>query len=278
MATEIFVSRIDQPLRKVAIITGGASGIGRALSQELARRDVAVVVADKDAQAAQALAVHIEEAGGHVKWTAVDVTNAGEAQKLVQDTLKREGRIDFMFNNAGVAPSGDFRDMSLDAWRKIVDVNLNAAIYGSAAVYPAMIRQGAGHIVNTASLAGLIPAPGMALYTATKYAVVGFSTALRAEAGAFGVRVSVACPAFVRTNIRRTTAALLGAEAIDPTHDRLIVRIDPMDCARSILKGVERNKAIIVVPFYAGLAWRLYRLFPALFVNVFNPMIARKAR
>jgi short-subunit dehydrogenase len=268
---------MDQLWGKVAIITGGASGIGRALSQELARRGAVVVIADIDSRGAECLAERVMTAGGEASWAAVDVTKPDEVQQLVHAALQREGRIDFMFNVAGLGPSGGFQGVSVCAWQKTSDINLNGVVYGCAAVYPEMIRQGFGHIVNTASLAGLIPAPTMAVYSATKYAVVGFSTSLRAEARAFGVNVTVVCPAWVSTNIRPTTRAILGAESVHPLQDQLTDRVSPEECAKGVIQGVLRNRAIVVLPRYAGLAWRLYRLFPSLWDELISPWIARKA-
>lgn len=269
---------MDSFASKITIVTGGASGIGAGLCQELAQRGARVVIADINAEGAEALAGRIHASGGVARSTTCDVTEAGAIQRVVDDTLQREGRIDFMFNNAGIGPSGDFRSFSPTDWQAIVDLNLSAIVLGSAAVYGPMVTQGFGHIINTASLGGLIPAPTMALYSATKFAVVGFSTALRAEARAHGVRVSAACPAFVRTRIRETTRARLGPQAVQPLHDQLAVRIEAADCARAILRGVARNATIITVPGYAGLAWWVYRLAPALFDDVLNPLLARPIR
>ena len=106
-----------------------------------------------------------------------------------------------MFNNAGIGVAGEVRNLSLGHWRKAIDINLWGVIHGTTAAYAAMLRQGSGHIVNTASAAGLIGEPGLAPYSVTKSAVVALSTALRAEADAFGVRVSVVCPGFMDTAI-----------------------------------------------------------------------------
>jgi NAD(P)-dependent dehydrogenase (short-subunit alcohol dehydrogenase family) len=181
-----------------AIVTGGASGIGRALSEALARRGAPVVVADRNADGAAEVARAIVAAGGSARSEALDVTDAAAVERLVDETAREHGRVDLMFNNAGIAIIGEETDVSLDDWRKVVDVNLWGVVHGIRAAYPRMVRQGSGHIVNTASLAGLSPAPFEISYTATKYAVVGLSRALRAEAAAHGVKVSVVCPGFIQ--------------------------------------------------------------------------------
>src|ERR1035441_59347 len=154
------------------------------------------------------------------------------------------------------------RDLSLDHWRKCIDINLWGVIYGTTAAYAAMLRQGSGHIVNTASAAGLIGEPGLTPYSVTKSAVVALSTALRAEADGSGVRVSVVCPGFVDTAIYENAIGVKidKAEFLAKLPVRLV---SAADAARAILRGVERNEAIIVFPFYARLLWWLTRINPS---------------
>lgn len=187
---------------KVAIVTGGASGIGRALGQELAQRGARVVLADINGQSAQATADAMTSAGGRARAAAVDVRDADAVQRLVTETAATYGRLDYMFNNAGVALAGKTRDMTLADWNRLIDVNLRGVVHGVVAAYPVMIAQGFGHIVNTASAAGITPTPGLTGYATTKHAVVGLSTSLRGEAARHGVRVSVVCPGLIDTPIK----------------------------------------------------------------------------
>lgn len=246
---------------QVAIVTGGASGIGRALCEELARRGARAVVADINLAGAQAVAAAINAGGGRAAAALLDVTRAADVARLVEDTARVHGRLDYMFNNAGIGVGGEVRDLSLDLWRQAIDINLWGVIYGTTAAYAVMLRQGSGHIVNTASLAGLTGEPGLTAYSVTKSAVVALSTALRAEAEGFGVRVSVVCPGFVNTAIFDNA---VGVE-IDKAEflAKLPVKLLPAaDAARAILRGVARNQAIIVFPFYARLLWWLTRMHP----------------
>ena len=189
---------------KIAIVTGGASGIGRALCEELGRRGAQVVVADINMEGAERTASTITAAGGRVRAVHVDVTKAEDVRRLIQETASAHGRLDFMFNNAGIVTVGEVRDMDLGHWHRILDINLMGVIYGTTAAYALMIKQGFGHIVNTASAAGLGPFPLLASYVMTKHAVVGLSTTLRLEGAGLGVKVSVVCPGFVRTEIFNT--------------------------------------------------------------------------
>jgi NAD(P)-dependent dehydrogenase (short-subunit alcohol dehydrogenase family) len=258
---------------RVAIVTGGASGIGRALCEELARRGALVVAADIDCDGAQAAASAIAANGGRSAAALLEVTRAADVERLVEDTVRTHGRLDYMFNNAGIGVAGEVRDLSLDHWRKAIDINLWGVIYGTTAAYTAMLRQGSGHIVNTASAAGLIGEPGLAPYSVTKSAVVALSTALRAEAEGFGVRVSVVCPGFV------DTAIFENAIGVKVDKDRFLAKlpvrlVSAADAARAILRGVEHNEAIIVFPFYARLLWWLTRINPSALGGFHRKMLA----
>jgi len=248
---------------KIAIVTGGASGIGRALCEELGRRGAAaVIVADVNTEGAEQAAAAIQ----HGEAASVDVAREGDLQQLVDRTVAQHGRLDLMINNAGITICGEVRDLTLDHWRRMLDVNLWGVIYGTTAAYRVMVEQCSGHIVNVASLDGLAPMPLATPYTAAKHAVVGLSTALQIEAADLGVRVSVACPGTVRTNIidSATFVGINRDEAIAEMQSGFKMA-DPIDCARAILRGVERNQAIIVDTRLNRVFWRLHRLSPTLY-------------
>lgn len=257
---------------QVAIVTGGASGIGRALCEELAHRGAVAVVADIDYHGAQAVASAIVARGGRAAAASLDVTSAADVERLVEDTARARGRLDYMFNNAGIGVAGEVRHLSLEHWRKCMDINLWGVIHGTAAAYRAMLRHGSGHIVNTASAAGLIGEPGLAPYSAAKSAVVALSAALRAEAAAFGVRVSVVCPGFVDTAIYQNAIGVTIDK--DEFLAKLPVRlVSAPDAARAILRGVERNAAIIVFPLYVRLLWWLFRIHPGALAGFHRRML-----
>ena len=258
---------------QVSIITGGASGIGRALALELGRRGATVVVSDIDLAGAEAVATAINAMRPDAASAErLDVSDAEAVAALVRGTVERHGRLDLMFNNAGISITGDARDLSIAQWRRVIDINLMGVIYGSDAAYKAMAAQGSGHIINIASLAGLVPFPTNAPYGATKHAVVGLSQALRAEGEDLGVRVSVVCPGFVDSNIFNAT------EVVNASREKLMgnipfrkVSVD--EAAQSILDGVARNRALIVFPAYAQLLWWGYRLVPDLLAPLGRKLI-----
>jgi NAD(P)-dependent dehydrogenase (short-subunit alcohol dehydrogenase family) len=248
---------------KVAIVTGAASGIGRALCDELSLSGAILVMADINGDSLQQAVAEINRSGGRATPARLDVTRAEAVQALVDQTVVAQSRLDYMFNNAGIGVAGEVRDLSLDHWRRIIDVNLMGVIYGTSAAYAAMVKQGFGHIVNTASLAGLIGSPMMTPYATTKYAVVGLSTSLRVEGEQLGVKVSAVCPGFIQTGIF-DAATYINTRQADIEAKLPFKPLAAAKAARHILRGVARNRAIIAFPFYARLAWRLQRLHPAL--------------
>ncbi len=248
---------------KAAIVTGGASGIGQMLCEELAARGAIVIVADLNLDGAQRAASTTIESGGRARAESLDVSNADAVRDLVDRVAGEHGRLDFMFNNAGIGVGGEVRDLSPEHWRRIVEINLFGVISGTSAAYSVMVKQGFGHIVNTASVAGLIGSPTMTPYATTKYAVVGLSTSLRSEAERLGVRVSVVCPGFIQTGIYDAATLVKGDKAAFLSQIPFKL-MDARSAARKILRGVERNRAIIVFPFYARLLWWLARINPSL--------------
>jgi NAD(P)-dependent dehydrogenase (short-subunit alcohol dehydrogenase family) len=251
---------------QVSVVTGGGSGIGRAIATELARRGSHVVVADLDGARAKQVA---DELGDRGSAAEVDVVDAEAVQALVAQTAERHGRLDVMVNNAGVAIGGLLEELDERHWTKALDVNLRGVINGVSAAYPVMSAQRSGHILNTASLAGLIPAPAMLPYTTTKHAVVGLSTALRAEAASRGVRVSVLCPAFVDTplldEVYAAPASFGGGSSVRSQVRLMQPRFLTAEVvAARAVDGLASNKAVIPVGWLAHSLWRLNRYAPPL--------------
>jgi NAD(P)-dependent dehydrogenase (short-subunit alcohol dehydrogenase family) len=254
-----------------AIVTGGASGIGRGLAEELAKRGSEVVLADRQIELAEEVASKICASGGSARAFNVNVTNFAAVEQLVQETVARAGRLDYIFNNAGIGIGGNVNHFGIEDWNQMMDVNLRGVIHGVQAAYKIMGAQGFGHIVNTASLAGLTPSPGGVAYATAKHAVVGLSNSLRAESARRGIRVSVLCPGFVRTAILEG-GGKYGKMLIDLTPDQhrqmleMIEKFKPLSpnmFAKKALNSVAKNKAIIIVPAWWKLLWLLNRFFPS---------------
>ena len=256
----------------VAIVTGGASGIGRALAEELARRGSEVILADLQYELAQEVASRISTAGGKASVKQVDVTDFLAVETLVRETINQTGRLDYMFNNAGIGIGGEAWQHRIEDWDRVIDINLRGVANGVQAAYPVMFKQGFGHIVNTSSMAGLAPFPFEVGYVATKYAVVGLSTALRIESISKGIRVSVICPGVIRTPILRggkygKMLADIPLDKLEPLFERYRP-MSPDIFARKVLNAVAKNKAIIVVPNWWRVFWWLNRLSPSLWIFI----------
>ena len=251
-----------------AIVTGGASGIGRALAFELARRGAEVVLADMQIEMAQDVAAQIQASGGRARAVELDVTDFPAVERLVRETFEGSGRLDYIFNNAGIAIGCTADQYCIEDWNKIIDINLRGVVNGIQATYKIMIEQGFGHIVNTASIAGLIPNPANVAYAATKHAIVGLSQSLRIEAAQLGIRVSVFCPGPIRTPILH--GGKYGKQLMNLSDEQLLEifeKLKPMSpdvFAKKALNAVAKNKAIIIVPSFWKLLWWLNRLSPVL--------------
>ena len=252
---------------KVAIITGGAGGIGKAIAEELAARGCYLVLADSNSDLLEKTAAELRAAGAELDAKMVDVRDASQVQALVEGAHRELGRIDYIFNNAGVNVCAELRDTTLEDWNLLIDVNLRGVVHGVHAAYPIMREQGFGHIINTASAAGLIPAAAEGAYGATKHAVVGLSSTLRIEASSFGVKVSVVCPGLVDTPILDSTKYV----KLDPEALRKVSPgqpIPPRIAARQILRGVDRNRFYIVLTPTVRALWRLHRYAPGTSLGV----------
>jgi len=270
---------------QVAIVTGAASGIGRALSTALARRGATVVLADIDEAGVKAAADELAAVtAAAVSGVALDVADAGAVAELIGRVADDHGHLDLLFNNAGVGVWGDVADLTLAHWNRAIDVNLKGVVHGVVAAYPLMVRQGRGHIVNTASLAGLVPGPLLTPYAMSKHAVVGLSTGLRVEAAAHGVRVSVVCPGIIETPLLdKGNPPDLPATGPLPDGRKMLTRsmgrpYPAASLADDVLAGVARNRAFIVTPRHARAAWALYRLSPELVVRSLPPLLRRTLR
>lgn len=244
---------------RIAIVTGAGSGIGAALSQALAQRGTRVICADIAADNAEKVVIAIQRSGGLASSSQLDVTSADQVQALVLDTVEQHGRLDLMFNNAGISVTGDARDLELSHWRQVLDVNLMGVVYGTIAAYKQMATQGDGHIINIASLAGLIAFPTNAPYATSKHAVVGLSMSLRAEGQDLGVKVSAVCPGFIQSNIFNATP-FINLDRVRAMRNIPFTPIPTERAAALILRGIERNDAIIIFPGYARFIWMLQRL------------------
>ena len=268
----------------VAIVTGGGMGLGEALCEELAHRGATVVIADINGDAARQLAARLADRGATAAAVRVDVANEADVAQLIDSTVAEYGRLDYMINNAGIAIGGDSRDLSMQQWRRVLDVDLLGVVHGTVHAYQVMAKQGHGHIVNVSSLSGLVPQPGNVPYCTSKHGIVGLSLSLRAEGVDLGVKVSAACPGDMRTKIYdNMVVANMPREQVAALSRRthyLMPQMSAHAAACAILRGVDRNRALIVFPTAVQAIWQLYRRFPGLIdrINIHRMRLFRSLR
>ena len=204
---------------KIALVTGGGNGIGRASALLFAEHGAAVVVVDNDAAAAADTARLITEQGGDALDVAADVSRSDQVQAYVATALRKHDRIDCFFNNAGiegqVAPTAEYDE---DVFDSVMAVNVKGVFLGLRHVLPVMLKQGSGTVVNSASIAGLVGSPGMPAYVASKHAVIGLTKVTAGEVSGAGVRVNAVCPGPIETRMIQGLAEQINPSDPDTVH------------------------------------------------------------
>jgi short-subunit dehydrogenase len=220
---------------RTVAISGAARGIGYATARALLARGARVVIGDRDVPA---LREAVATLPGSVTGHPLDVADPESFAAFLDAARRDVGGLDVLINNAGVMPVGHFLDQSEQAIRTAIEVNLCGVLNGSRLVLPEMIERGGGHIVNIASLAGVVPVPGQVVYAGTKFAVVGLSSAMADEFASQGVQVSVVMPPFTRTEL---IAGTKGSGASRP--------VEPEVIAKAIVRTLNHPKTHVAVPY-----------------------------
>lgn len=252
-----------------AVVTGAGSGLGRAFAQELAGLGATVLVSDVNTRGAEETATQIGASGGRAFAATCDVTDLEQVRALADEADQRMGGVDLVVNNAGVAVGGPLDEIPMEDWRWVIDVNLYGPIHGCHVFYPRLKAQGSGYVINVASAAGLLAPPELGPYNVTKAAVIALSETLHAEARAHGVKVTVLCPTFFKTNILANARGPLD-EASKRMVNKLMERspLSAADVARSALEAVEHNR-LYAVPMVDGkVFWAAKRLAPNRFYGI----------
>jgi NAD(P)-dependent dehydrogenase (short-subunit alcohol dehydrogenase family) len=252
---------MQQQLR--AVITGGGSGLGRALALDIAGRGGQVVVADIDEVGATETAHQVERAGGEAHVVRCDVSDAAEVDHLAERARSLLGEVDFLANNAGVSVSGPFEQITPRDWEWIVGINMWGVVNGCRAFLPAMRARGRGYVLNVASLAGLMSTPKMTPYNVTKASVVALSETLYGEYRHRGVHVGVLCPSFFVTRIVESGRGVVHPKVRERVEAMMRrSRLQAPDVARIAVDGMLREQLYIVPMRHARMMWRLQRLWP----------------
>lgn len=250
------------------VITGGGSGLGRAIALRFAREGWRVAIADINEQGAAETLRLVEEAGGSGFTQPCNVREAGDFEKLAQRLREEWGGVDVVANNAGIASAGSVVESRYSDWDTTLDINLMGVVRGCRELVPMLLEQGAGHVVNTASFAAIATPPSMAAYNVSKAAVVALSESLRAEVIDEGVDVSVACPSFFKTNLAESMISP------DPAMKRvteMIMERMPVtaeDVADDIYNAVMKRRFMILSHKDSKLQWRMKRMAPELFYKM----------
>lgn len=265
----------------VVIVTGAGSGIGRSIAHLAARQGAAAVhVVDVDAAAAARVADALGGTGTRAVAHAVDVSDPEAVERLAAAVYDADGQVDVLVNNAGVGHAGEVVDTPLEDWRRVLGVNLLGVVHGIHAFVPRLVAAGRpASIINTASMAGLLPMAGMVPYSTSKAAVVGLSEALDAELAPHGVRVSALCPGVIDTSIVRTSVTRGSWSRRQDRLTRLYATrgTSPDVVARAALAAVRRHRVVVPTPrAQVGPMWLLKRWAPGL-ARAANRGVARFA-
>jgi NAD(P)-dependent dehydrogenase (short-subunit alcohol dehydrogenase family) len=244
---------------RVAVVTGGGSGIGRALAHAAGAAGMKVVVADLDHDAAEQVAGELRDRDVSALATLTDVSRRDAIETLAEKTWAEFGGCHLLFNNAGLLVIGPLDDRKDSEWQRAIDVNLMGVVNGVQAFVPRMKSQGGeAHIVNTASMSGLMPSPSMGVYVTTKYAVVGLSESLRADLAPHGIGVTALCPGGVKTHLIGTALRDAGSEEAAKKRIRHLTEVaslttetaddllDPSEVAEAAFAGVRENRGFVV--------------------------------
>ncbi len=251
---------------RVAVVTGAGSGIGRSTTLLLGRLGAHVHAVDLDGDTAARVAAEIESAGGTATPHAVDVTDASAVGELAEQVFAAHGAVHVLHNNAGIGHGGPVEETTLEDWERVIGVNVMGVVHGVHAFVPRMLEQGGrAHVVNTASLAGLVPVANMAPYCTSKHAIVGLSESLNAELSPRGVHVTAICPGIIDTAIVGT-AAMRGElaarqERIGDFYKRF--GASPAQVAEAVVDAIRRRQVIRTVPrSHAAVGWAVRRISP----------------
>ncbi len=271
---------------KVAVITGAGSGIGQSLALQLARQGCHLALSDINESALLATQTRIASdkqisAGLRVTTALVDVADRGQMEQFAEQVIANHGRVNLLFNNAGVAVDASLDDASYTDMEWLMGINFWGVVHGSKSFLPHLIANGEGHIVNVSSVFGLFAVPGQSIYNSSKFAVRGFTEALRLECRYSPVDVSAAFPAGIKTNIARNARmAIADGESRDSrVRYAEALFINTADrAAADILAGVKKRKARILVGRGAGWADVLSRLIPVWTGNMIAAIRRRSER
>jgi NAD(P)-dependent dehydrogenase (short-subunit alcohol dehydrogenase family) len=251
------------------VITGAASGIGRGIALAFAKERCTILLADINEAGLNQTSEMVRQSGGNPEVFLCDVSKLDDVMRMADHCFKTWGKVDILVNNAGVASVGIMGDIPIKNWEWIVSINFWGVVYGCHAFVPRMKKQGCGHIVNVASIAGIISSAEMSPYNATKAATISISETLKSELAPYKIGVTVLCPTFIKTNLMETMrytdefqkqCSVVGVESAKWTPEMI---------AALVINAVKKNKLYVVPQMAAKLIWISKRISPSAFFGLF---------
>jgi len=253
--------------KRRVLVTGGASGLGKAIVEQFAELGWKIAVVDINLEGAEAVADAANKRGAEAIALYCDIGKDEDFINISETIKERWDGLDIIINNAGIATTGMMVDCTSEQWDRAINLNLNSVFRGCHFWLPLISENGPGHVVNTASFAGIAQAPSMISYNVSKAGVIALSETLRAELGYRNIGVSVICPAFFKTNLLDSMSP--SESGVKPLVEKWMKesKIDATDIANDVLKGIEKNQLMVISHDYARNAYRFKRFFPKTYMK-----------
>lgn len=255
-------------LAKTMVITGAASGLGRALALAYARRGCRIGIVDIDMEEAQRTLDDVVRAGGSGETYRCNVRDLGEVEAMADHFFDAWGEVSMLFNNAGVAAAGPVGDAPIQDWERVINTNFWGVVYGCHAFVPRMKEQGKGHIVNTASVAGIAPIPEMPPYNTAKAGVISLSETLKIELAPYGIGVTAICPFFLNTNIIHSSTFTDGFQEEVAREAMANVRLSVDEAVKRIMTAVDKGRLFAVPQLSARFVSAVMRAAPSAYIGL----------
>ncbi|MEM7549278.1 MAG: SDR family oxidoreductase [Bacteroidota bacterium] len=260
---------------KVVIITGGSSGIGKALAEEFGSKGSKIIITGRNQNALDSAVEELSTKGIEVFGIQGDVSNQEDTKRVAEDTLKKYGKIDVLINNAGISMRALFQDVDIDVVKKVMDINFYGALYMTKACLD-QIMVNRGSVIGISSIAGFRGLPARTGYSASKFALQGFLEVLRTEMLKKGVHVLTACPGFTTSNIRNTALTADGkVQGESPRDEGKMMSAE--ECAQHIYKATVKRKKFLVLTSQGKLTVLLNKLFPGMMDKMVYNVMAKEA-
>ncbi len=263
----------EKPSKNLAVVTGGGSGLGRSLALLLAQEGWPVGIADINREGASQTLKMAKLLGGRGDVMQVDVSNPAEVEEMADYFFGKWGKVDLLINNAGIATAGTISELLPEDWAKITHINYLGTVHGCSSFVPRMIKQGGGHIVNVASVAGMICLPEMSPYNSTKAAIIALSETMKVELAEHNISVTAACPSFFHTPLIDDMKATNDFQKDFACCAFNYARISSAQVAEEILKAVKKDKLYCIPQASPRINWYIKRFNPSLYHGIIAKLI-----